>query len=207
MPWVRPWTASGSAPWPGQVNWLAHRRAMRCPPWASASPWPGDQAFAFSYASHLSAWRAAGAEIRCFSPLADEAPDAAADAVFLPGGYPELHGGRLAGNHAFLAGLTAAARRGAVIYGECGGFMVLGQGLEDAEGQRHAMAGLLPLESSFARRERHLGYRRLVTLVASPLGPKGSALRGHEFHYATSRVVGPGEAWLDSSDACGAPAR
>ncbi|MGD1880591.1 MAG: cobyrinate a,c-diamide synthase [Kiloniellaceae bacterium] len=147
-----------------------------------------DLAFAFAYPLLLTAWRRAGVDILPFSPLADEAPDKTADAVYLPGGYPELHAGRLAGNAGFLDGLRAAAARGATVYGECGGYMVLGQGLEDAEGGRHAMAGLLPLESSFKAPQRHLGYRRAVALAAGPLGPKGTAFRGHEFHYA--RVVG-----------------
>ena len=82
--------------------------------------------------------------------MADEAPDPSADACWLPGGYPELHAGRLAANRRFLDGLHRAAARGATIYGECGGYMTLGRGLIDAEGERHAMAGLLPVETSFA---------------------------------------------------------
>ena len=126
--------------------------------------------------------RQAGAEVSFFSPLGDGAPDAAADAVYLPGGYPELHAGRLANSHVFLAGLKAAAARGAVVYGECGGYMVLGDGLTDAAGNRHEMLGLLRLETSFANRKLHLGYRRLTALA----GPFDGALMGHEFHYATT---------------------
>lgn len=143
-----------------------------------------DIAFAFAYASMLEGWRQAGAEIVPFSPLADEAPDATADAVYLPGGYPELHACRLAANARFLDGLRLAAGRGAAVYGECGGYMVLGQGLEDADGRRHAMAGLLPLESSFKAPQRHLGYRRATLVAACPLGAAGAAYRAHEFHYA-----------------------
>ena len=148
-----------------------------------------DVAFAFAYPLLLEGWRRAGAEVTFFSPLADEAPDVAATAVYLPGGYPELHGGRLAGSQCFLDGLGAAAARGAVVYGECGGYMVLGQGLEDAAGRRHAMAGLLPLESSLKAPERHLGYRRAELQVPGPLGPAGAAYRAHEFHYA--KIVAP----------------
>jgi len=143
-----------------------------------------DQAFAFAYPATLAGWRAAGAEIMPFSPLADEAPPADADAVYLPGGYPELHAGHLAGAARFLGGLRAAARRGAFVFGECGGYMVLGRGLVDAEGHRHAMAGLLPVETSFATPRLHLGYRAAVTLAETPFGPVGTRLRGHEFHYA-----------------------
>jgi len=143
-----------------------------------------DEAFAFCYASVIEGWRRAGAEVIEFSPLKDEAPDADADAVYLPGGYPELHAGTLAAAGSFLAGLRAAAGRGAGVFGECGGYMVLGRGLVDAGGTRHAMAGLLGLETSFAEPKLHLGYRRLKTLSGGPLGDAGTAFRGHEFHYA-----------------------
>jgi cobyrinic acid a,c-diamide synthase len=144
-----------------------------------------DDAFAFSYPWVIEGWRRAGAEIVHFSPLADEAPDAAADAVFLPGGYPELHAGRIAANRRFLEALRAAAARGAAVLGECGGYMVLGEGLTDADGVRHVMAGLLPLETSFADRRLHLGYRRATLVTDGPLGAAGARFRGHEFHYAT----------------------
>ncbi len=141
-----------------------------------------DQAFAFEYRHIIESWRAAGVEIVPFSPLENEGPDTAADAVFLPGGYPELHAGRLAGNAIFLDGVRSAAARGALIYGECGGYMVLGERLIDAEGNSHAMAGLLDVVTSFANRKLHLGYR--VFSHASPL-PFAPNLRGHEFHYST----------------------
>lgn len=144
-----------------------------------------DAAFAFAYPAVLEDWRAAGAEVLAFSPLADEAPDAAADAVYLPGGYPELHAGRLAAAETFLTGLRARAAAGAAVLGECGGYMTLGEGLVDADGTRHAMAGLLPLETSFAARRLHLGYRLATLCATGPLGPAGARYRGHEFHYAT----------------------
>jgi cobyrinic acid a,c-diamide synthase len=162
-----------------------------------------DAAFAFSYPWHLEVWRGAGAEILPFSPLDDAAPDATADAVFLPGGYPELHAGRLAGNTRFLDGLRAAARRGATIYGECGGYMALGQGLTDAAGIRHAMAGLLPVETSFAARRLHLGYRSARLLADAPLGRQGTVIRGHEFHYATILAEGDSPALFQAADARG----
>jgi cobyrinic acid a,c-diamide synthase len=164
-----------------------------------------DTAFAFAYPHVLAAWREAGAEILPFSPLADAAPDPSADAVYLPGGYPELQAGRLAGNRRFLDGLRAAAGQGRSIYGECGGYMVLGTGLTDAEGHRHAMAGLLPVETSFAERRLHLGYRRAALAAATPLGAAGTVWRGHEFHYASILSEGPGEALFEAWDAEGAP--
>jgi len=144
-----------------------------------------DEAFAFIYDSLLSDWRKAGGALSFFSPLADEAPAPDADAVYLPGGYPELHGARLAKADRFRAGLRDAAARGAAIFGECGGYMVLGRGLTDADGARHEMTGLLQLETSFAERRLHLGYREVSTRTDSPLGPAGTVFRGHEFHYAT----------------------
>jgi cobyrinic acid a,c-diamide synthase len=160
-----------------------------------------DVAFGFAYAATLLGWRAVGAEIVTFSPLADEAPDAAADAVFLPGGYPELHAGRLAANRTFMAGLSRAARKGTAIYGECGGYMTLGEALIDAEGERHAMAGLLPLVTSFAERKLHLGYRRGTLLADGPLGGAGHAFRGHEFHYASVVSEGAGDSLFAVEDA------
>lgn len=166
--------------------------AAMLPPLGQRIAIADDAAFAFSYPFHREAWRAGGAELMPFSPLGDDAPDATADAVFLPGGYPELHAGRLAGNRRFLGGLRAAADRGAVIYGECGGYMTLGAGLVDAAGQRHAMAGLLPVETSFEKRKLHLGYRSASLFADAPFGRRGATLRGHEFHYAT--ILGEGGA-------------
>lgn len=143
-----------------------------------------DEAFSFLYPHMLAEWRREGAELCFFSPLADEAPDPSCNLCWMPGGYPELHAGRLAGNAHFLDGLRQFAATGAV-HGECGGFMMLGQGIEDKEGIRHAMAGLMRHETSFSKRKLNLGYRAATTLAESPLGPAGIALRGHEFHYAT----------------------
>jgi cobyrinic acid a,c-diamide synthase len=162
-----------------------------------------DRAFAFCYPATLTGWTEAGASLSFFSPLADEAPDPAADAVYLPGGYPELHAGRLAGNAGFLAGLRAAAARGAAVFGECGGYMVLGEGLVDGDGARHAMAGLLPLETSFATRRLHLGYRVLRTMADGPLGPRGAGFRGHEFHYATILREGGDQPLFEARNAAG----
>ncbi|MGI9484817.1 MAG: cobyrinate a,c-diamide synthase [Geminicoccaceae bacterium] len=144
-----------------------------------------DLAFAFTYPAVLDGWRQAGAEVTTFSPLADQPPAEDADAVYLPGGYPELHAGRLADSRDFLDGLRRAAARSAFIYGECGGFMVLGDGLIDKEGERHAMAGLLPVTTSFEKPKRNLGYRSLTLQQPSPLGPAGTNFRAHEFHYSS----------------------
>ena len=143
-----------------------------------------DAAFSFTYPHVLEGWRRAGAEVLPFSPLADEAPDATADLVWLPGGYPELHAGKLAAATNFMTGLCTHAETRPV-HGECGGYMVLGQSLTDKEGTRHQMAGLLGLVTSFEKRKFHLGYRRAVLEAPMPGLAKGAALRGHEFHYTT----------------------
>ncbi len=156
-----------------------------------------DQAFAFAYPHLLHAWRRAGAEILPFSPLADEAPDSTVDAVFVPGGYPELHAGTLSANHRFLNGLRAAK---GLVYGECGGYMVLGDALVDAQGVAHAMAGLLPLATSFASRKLQLGYRQLTPL---PGAPWQRPLRGHEFHYSTIANEGHADRLFEARDAAG----
>ena len=134
--------------------------------------------------------------------MADEPPDAAADAVYLPGGYPELHAARLARNRRFFDGLGTAAERGAFVYGECGGYMVLGRSLVDRDGHGHAMAGLLPVSTSFAAPRLQLGYRRLRLLETTPLGRKNLAWRGHEFHYA-GETERSGPALFEAADAEG----
>lgn len=154
------------------------------PPPAERIALARDAAFSFVYPHLLQDWRAAGATILPFSPLADEAPDDSAGACWLPGGYPELHAGRLAAAGCFRDGLTRFARTRPV-HGECGGYMALGAGLIDADGQRHQMAGLLGLETSFAKRRMHLGYRHARLLAPMAGVDAGAALRGHEFHYAT----------------------
>ena len=141
-----------------------------------------DIAFAFFYQHWLNEWKAVGATLSFFSPLADEAVPENADAIFLPGGYPELHAGQLALCEKFFTSLNNARDRGALIYGECGGFMVLGKTLTDKQGNTHKMAGLLPHQTRIDRPRRVLGYRRLTH--DSPL-PWSTSLTGHEFHYST----------------------
>ncbi len=142
-----------------------------------------DAAFAFLYPHILGDWRAAGAEILPFSPLADEGPDEGADAVFLPGGYPELHAAELSAARNFASGLRAAAERGALVYGECGGFMAMGEVLFDKEGRPHEMAGLLPVITRIDRPRRVLGYRKLAHEGVLPWPAR---LMGHEYHYSSS---------------------
>jgi cobyrinic acid a,c-diamide synthase len=148
-----------------------------------------DAAFSFVYAHLLDGWRSAGAEIFAFSPLADEPPPDDCDASWLPGGYPELHPATLANAARFRAGMLRFAETRPV-HGECGGHMVLGTALTDAAGTTHNMLGLLSHATSFAARKMNLGYREATLLADGVLGPAGSAVRGHEFHYAST--VDPG---------------
>ena len=176
---------------------------------SAALPPPGqrialaeDAAFSFLYPHVAKHWRISGAEIVPFSPLADEAPDETADVCWLPGGYPELHAGRLATAENFLAGMKKFAA-GKPVHGECGGFMVLGEGLVDADGERHQMLGLLGHATSFAKRKMNLGYRQAKLTAGSALGPAGAEVRGHEFHYAQMIEAGADEPLAEIADGQG----
>lgn len=162
-----------------------------------------DAAFSFTYAHHLAGW-STPATIIPFSPLADNpVPDA--DRVILPGGYPELYAARLAGNQTFMQSLREAAQT-SEIYGECGGYMTLGENLIDADGTAHKMAGLLGLTTSFQTRKLHLGYRALRCIAPTP--SDGLSVLGthaaHEFHYATT-LDAQGAPLFEAADATGMP--
>jgi cobyrinic acid a,c-diamide synthase len=163
-----------------------------------------DAAFSFTYPHVLQGWRQAGAEIVTFSPLADEPPPESCDCCWLPGGYPELHAGALASAQRFRSGLARFAESRSV-HGECGGYMVLGQGLEDADHVRHAMAGLLGHATSFAERRLNLGYREARLLCDGPLGSAGTIVRGHEFHYAAVISAGGEAPFVELHDGQGRP--
>lgn len=161
-----------------------------------------DAAFSFLYPHLLLGWRRAGSEISFFSPLQDEAPPRNADFCWLPGGYPELHAGKLANARKFLQGLQAFASEKPV-HGECGGYMALGEILTDADGLRHPMAGLLSVCTSFAKRKLTLGYRHATLAADGALGPRGKILLGHEFHHATIETLGDDPAFAFACDAHG----
>ena len=163
-----------------------------------------DAAFTFVYPHLLASWCKAGAEIVPFSPLADEPPPQSCDVCWLPGGYPELHAAVLAAAQKFRSGLARFAQTRPV-HGECGGYMVLGEAIEDASGARHRMAGLLGHCTSFVNRKLHLGYREARLRAHSPIGPAGAIVRGHEFHYATVLAAGDDEPLVKLADAQGQP--
>jgi cobyrinic acid a,c-diamide synthase len=173
----------------GELPGLAPGNSPALPPPGNRVALARDDAFSFVYPHVLSGWQAAGAAVVPFSPLADEPPPDDCDCCWLPGGYPELHAGRIAAASTFLDGLRRFARSRPV-HGECGGYMALGGGLEDADGKLHAMAGLLGHSTSFARRRLTLGYREARITTDAAVFP-GATVRGHEFHYAT--VTDPGQ--------------
>lgn len=161
-----------------------------------------DAAFSFVYPHLARHWREVGAGIVPFSPLQDEGPDDSCDACWLPGGYPELHAGRLSAAGRFRRQMAAFAETRPV-HGECGGYMVLGQGIEDADGTSHQMLGLLGHATSFAKRKMNLGYRQATLLSDCPIGKAGETIRGHEFHYARVVDPGPDEALAQIADGTG----
>ena len=159
-----------------------------------------DAAFSFTYPHLLESWRAAGASILPFSPLSDQ-PVPPSDLVILPGGYPELHAGKLALAENFWNSLRTHATQNPV-HGECGGYMALGEALIDKQGVSHKMAGLLGLVTSYEKRKFHLGYRQANLRVPALGYAKGTKLRGHEFHYS-SIINQPDAALADVFDADG----
>ncbi|WP_196259374.1 cobyrinate a,c-diamide synthase [Pelagibacterium limicola] len=176
-------------------------KAKPLPPLGQTIAVAFDAAFAFAYPHLLSAWHEAGATLKLFSPLADEPVPGDVDAVFLPGGYPELHAATLSGAGAFVTSLKQAGDREALIYGECGGFMVLGETLTDLQSVTYPMAGLLPVHTRIDRPKRTLGYRRLSHI--SPL-PWPERLNGHEFHYSTALPTNL-PPLFEATDAAGEP--
>ncbi len=159
-----------------------------------------DNAFAFIYSHLIKYWQERGANILPFSPLGDEGPDAEADAVFLPGGYPEIHLPQLAGKSQFISGMNKARERSALIYGECGGFMVLGDAIRDSKGKSHRMLGFLNHVTSYQETSLHLGYRRFEALSNPHFRGK---FNGHEFHYTNLEVAGGNKGLFKVEDSFG----
>ncbi len=173
------------------------------PPLGAHTAIARDDAFAFCYEHIVEGWQTAGTQISYFSPLADEAPDFLADSIYLPGGYPELHAEKLSANQSFREGMEMAVAKGAVIYGECGGFMVLGETLTDRQGAAHQMLGLLPIKTSFKTPKLHLGYRQFSLIEEGALGMAGAGYKGHEFHYCELTTSGDAESLFQTRDARG----
>lgn len=141
-------------------------------------------AFSFSYPDNFEALVDAGAEVVNFDPCVDEGLPAGTSAVLMGGGFPELYAGDLAANEPMLRSVADHHRRGGVIWAECGGLLWLTRGLD-----KSAMAGVVDAEATMSG-GRVLGYRLATTTCPSPLGPAGTVLRGHEFHYSATHPAG-----------------
>ena len=141
-----------------------------------------DEAFCFIYADNLDALREAGAKLVFFSPLHDlELPKA--DGLYLPGGYPELYAEALSKNRTMMDSIAAAVKAGLPTVAECGGFLYLGQSLEDAAGRAHPMCGVLPGAGFKTGRLQRFGYQTITAPADSLLFRAGEQIPAHEFHY------------------------
>ncbi|MEW6601147.1 MAG: cobyrinate a,c-diamide synthase [Nitrospirota bacterium] len=143
-----------------------------------------DKAFCFYYEDNLELLRNAGAEIVTFSPLTDIGVPDGADALYIGGGYPELHADKLSSNKPMLESIKKWSDKGGPVYAECGGFMYLTEGIYDFEDAFHPMAGVFPFMTMMKKGRSSLGYREAVLREDSLLGKKGTVVRGHEFHYS-----------------------
>jgi cobyrinic acid a,c-diamide synthase len=135
-----------------------------------------DAAFCFLYPANPDVLRELGAQLRLFSPLADQPVPADADAIYLPGGYPELHGAALSQARRWQASIRAAHAAGKPILAECGGMMAVSDSITDKDGREWPMAGLLPGKALMQERLGGLGSQAMPT--------DAGQLRGHTFHYS-----------------------
>ena len=149
-----------------------------------------DEAFCFTYAETLEAFRDAGTEVVFFSPLRDTALPENIGGLYLPGGYPELHAKELSENTSLLREIKQKIESGLPTAAECGGFLYLGQSLTDAEGQSWPMAGVLPGEAKDAGRLVRFGYAALSADSDSLLFRAGESFPIHEFHHWDSTANG-----------------
>jgi cobyrinic acid a,c-diamide synthase len=169
---------------------------------AGASSEPGscvvaiahDRAFNFYYEDNLDLLRKAGAEIVRFSPLADEDIPERANAVYIGGGYPEIHAGELSKNAVMCKAIREWAMSGRPLYAECGGLMYLSEGIYDFDGNFFGMTGVFPFRTRMKSGRSRLGYREIDFTEDCVIGRKGEKARGHEFHY--SEIVDEGAASL-----------
>jgi cobyrinic acid a,c-diamide synthase len=144
-----------------------------------------DKAFSFYYPENLRLLKEAGAELIPFSPLRDNQLPKGIKGLYLGGGYPELYCNELAENKDLLQEIKEfGLDGGGPIYGECGGFMFLMKEIRDLSGKAYPMVGIFNTTAIMDNHLRALGYREIVTKKGSVLGPKGTRVRGHEFHYS-----------------------
>jgi cobyrinic acid a,c-diamide synthase len=150
-----------------------------------------DPAFTFYYEDNLDLLRQEGGEIVPFSPLRDKSLPAALDALYLGGGYPELHVGTLSANTSMLSAIRHFASSGRPLYAECGGMMYLASSLATPDGRSHNMAGGLSFSVEMTARLQRFGYVTVEFTRDCLLGPSGTVIRGHSFHH--SRIIGTHE--------------
>ncbi len=151
-----------------------------------------DEAFSFYYPESLAVLRQKGANVVFFSPLKDDRlPEA--DGLILGGGFPEMFAKELYENESMRASIKAAAESGMPIYAECGGFMYLMRRMTDFEGNAFPMLGVIPGEVMMNRKLQTVGYVSAEMMTDTVLGPKGTTLRGHEFHFSSECEPKAGE--------------
>lgn len=143
-----------------------------------------DEAFCFYYQDNLDLLKAAGAALVEFSPMRDEHLPPGLDALYIGGGYPELHAQQLTANSTLAQDLRDFAASGRPVYAECGGMMYLGQRLRAQDGKEHTMAGVLPLEIEMTDKLVRFGYVELELMQDCLLGVQGTLVRGHSFHHS-----------------------
>eukprot|EP00934_Nitzschia_sp_Nitz4_P009468 Nitzschia sp. Nitz4//scaffold54_size114964//86650//88089//NITZ4_003862-RA/size114964-processed-gene-0.167-mRNA-1//1//CDS//3329554384//9458//frame0 len=148
-----------------------------------------DEAFWFYYPENIELLESRGAQIAWFSPLRDKALPKGTDAIYIGGGYPELHGARLESNVEMLDAMRQAINSGMPVYAECGGFMYLNESIVDAEEVQSKMVGVFPGTMKMGKRLFALGYADARTREDSILGPQGTELRGHVFHWASLELA------------------
>lgn len=142
------------------------------------------RAFTFTYTDTIEALEAAGAAVSTFDPMSDAALPPGADGLVVGGGFPEVHAAAIAANRPLLDDLRRRVAAGLPTWAECGGLLLLAKELDG-----HPMAGVLAAGARMTG-GLTLGYRDVVANRASPLGPPGTAFRGHEFHYSTISPAG-----------------
>jgi cobyrinic acid a,c-diamide synthase len=150
-----------------------------------------DRAFSFYYEDNLDLLREQGAEIVPFSPIADRALPAGLDALYFGGGYPELYARELSENTAMLEQVRAFVRSGGHVYAECGGLLYLSQQLSTSDGSVYPLLGIVPLAMEMTGQLVDFGYVTVTFIQSCLLGPAGTSIRGHSFHY--SRICSSAE--------------
>lgn len=164
-----------------------------------------DAAFSFYYEENLNLLRRLGAQIVFFSPLTDKALPPALDGLYVGGGYPELYADTLAANLTLRKQIREAVDSGLPTLAECGGLLYMSEAATDMDGKSYEMCGVLPVKVHMTTRLQNFGYQTITLLHDGLLGPAGTEIRAHEFHYSTSSLAGDsckvtkpgGRSWID----------